>query len=1222
MAFDTYPAVDEKNNFPEPVRKALANSEELNTRFSDTRTYAYDQSKKADWLKGTITTEVDLNTYMDVGVWRVSSTLPTNMPPLITPGTVSGYLIVTSVGSSSWGMQEFVRYGTYPERWWRISRNTTGTWGTWQRLLGSQLVPVPANSDLNDLNESGTYEVTTPNAAALITNLPVKTSGILENFKSSNGVIVQRFTTYGVEQDEWIRTSGSVTAKTLGPWTKKDRPEALGLANQLLREDFSYRRGGVKKVSTGVVSLRFDHGLANFNSKIRPVLERLKLPYSLALCSGQWARPENEGVTATMVNNWVKGGLAEIWNHTKNHGAGDSSEVQWREAIDLGLSELRTQLPAAQIDGFAIPGSAGTDFGGFTTGGTLEEFYNTAGGRHILSKHAVSSGYLNGAARVLDGVIRQGQGHYTLDAATLAGIKSRVSAAMTANQGYSMMLHPSLVDTEGYVTTAVVTSILEYLAAERDAGRLTVLGPYDMLLAEFDANIAARWDKGDTGTVDLDDFITSGYSAVVKSDSLNLPMASTGVLEVFKLGSSGITQRFTIYNSRTRVFIRHRSSTSWGAWNEPAWGPKTLNSNSDFNTTTAPGNYEVATTVYTNGPTTPARMGSLEVLAVVRAVVQRFTTFEAVPRTFVRTSAIDFTSWEPWIQIPGPAEVAAQTWILPTIAANDATADLNTLNTNGTTAVMNTNALNTPVPGKIGYLEMIRLSSNGIQRFTTYETQPRVFQRYRGSALTTWSAWSELGGDSSDVGSAVDLDSIIQPRTYSIGNGTNPNLPVAIIGTLEVLRVSKALIQRYTTWSPINVYIRRANVGNLTWTPWELQPNLKDLSELESSIAKNTTSIKALSAGGSSEKSGYKSAYLALNQASGSSVETISAASVRWPVTIGVTAQRARLHVRNWAWAYGTAASPYLYKGAVNFTGLWVGQGDGYRFKSEPTKVLSAFTTNAAADEYVSEWFAYEFAEDLQHLISVGYTNAEGQTNYQGRGGCWRNTNPSDAGVIAPSVSTSLTSPFDIWLELEVPSATPILAGFGDSNTVGTGTTLPVHDSWLSQYCRNNRAIPMHIANHGSNANSWSTDDTPRWTRFGNVASADALVYFLHQNDLAAGITTEVLKQRFKDILPIIRKHITPNIYGATITPGNKAENVDVIRKEFNTWLKSRPEGLLDCFDFAAAVSDDDLVIRPADSADGLHFKNTGHAKIAAELQKRPVTPRVLTRKEITRLLE
>ena len=46
------------------------------------------------------------------------------------------------------------------------------------------------------------------------------------------------------------------------------------------------------------------------------------------------------------------------------------------------------------------------------------------------------------------------------------------------------MLHPSRLDTEGYITTATFTSILDYAKAEETAGRLKIVGPYEQLLCD------------------------------------------------------------------------------------------------------------------------------------------------------------------------------------------------------------------------------------------------------------------------------------------------------------------------------------------------------------------------------------------------------------------------------------------------------------------------------------------------------------------------------------------------------------------------------------------------------------------------------------------------------------------------------------------------------------------------------------------------------------------
>lgn len=545
--------------------------------------------------------------------------------------------------------------------------------------------------------------------------------------------------------------------------------------------------------------------------------------------------------------------------------------------------------------------------------------------------------------------------------------------------------------------------------------------------------------------------------------------------------------------------------------------------------------------------------------------------------------------------------------------------DVDAIITPGFVGVISALSNGLPVKSQ-GILETFNLGVGVTQRFTTYVVRVQVFVRHR-SGSGNWNEWVEPGRSPVPIPIGADLNSYIAPGTYDL-QGTALNMPVPFIGSLEVLRVVRATIHRYTVWNAIEprVFQRRSAIGNETWGEWYELPNSTAFQALQNEVSAMVSEahrVKQRVYG-----SGFKSAHLALNQPSGASTETVSSDGIRIPVTIGVTSRRARLHVRNWNWSVGTTAEyVFTYKGAVSFTGLWAGIAQGKAYSSAPQRVLPAFTTDPNGGEYVSPWFSYDFVEDVQHLVSFGFTNADAQVNYAGRGGCWRTGDPATAWQIDPPANSSVLFPFDIWLELEVPAATPVLAGFGDSNTVGTGTDLPVHDSWLAQYCRRSRAVPMFIANHGSSASTWAGPEAQKWNRFRNVAQADAAVYFLHQNDLATGITLDVLKQRFRDTVAILRERITPNVYAATITPGNKVPDVEAVRKGFNSWLKTTPEGIKECFDFSAAISDDDFSIRMSDRADTLHFNTVGHAKLAAVLAARPVTPRIMTEAEIQRVL-
>ena len=344
--------------------------------------------------------------------------------------------------------------------------------------------------DLNALTAPGDYVLVRSTVVAGMKNAPAAERLRVTVGGSVVGPYLVQSATGLVSGGVWSRT---LDAGTWTPWQRLDNttesaPAAstdAALTHRLLVEDFTRRRGGRKRLTTGAVAFRFDDGLNAFNEKVRPLMEARGLPYSLAVCSGRWTHPENNAVTADMVNAWVSAGLAEVWNHTKNH-AGGTNEATWKAQILDGLTELRQQIPAAQIDGFAIPGTGTIGFQpGFTTGATIAEFYSTPAGRFILEHHAVSTGAISGTSnRVMDGTVRQGMSHTTLDGATLSGAKGVVENAKRDRRGAQFMLHPTALDQSGKLPLSDLTAFLDYVVAERDAGRLAVLSPYSLMVAD------------------------------------------------------------------------------------------------------------------------------------------------------------------------------------------------------------------------------------------------------------------------------------------------------------------------------------------------------------------------------------------------------------------------------------------------------------------------------------------------------------------------------------------------------------------------------------------------------------------------------------------------------------------------------------------------------------------------------------------------------------------
>ena len=462
----------------------------------------------ADWNPSGLSTTIDLrgfpqrelvsgediNAIRDPGVYTAPSTTIAGSLVNWPAGTFTGALIVGKSKSGAFTSQEVIALVSTvapPEHYSRVTRASNNTtWTPWG-YRGWTRGPMTDGTNVDTFREMGAW---THSDASLVTGLPADvTSGAitLENVVSAKtGIALQRLWT---EDGRLYTRTTKILAGWGGiSWNRIGAPAAptvqvsdAGLSNAVLIQNFTQKMGGRKRLTTASVAFRFDHGLTNFNTLVRPEMESRLFKYSLALCSGQWSRTENLGVTPEMVNAWVVAGLAEIWNHSKDHGSGDNSEASWKAAILDGLTELQTQIPAAagKIYGFAPPGSAGTDFGGFIDGMTLEQFYNTDGGRFILAHHAVAAGYL-ATKRVQDGMVRHGMGHITVDAYTLAQVQTHVEQAKTGKTALQIMLHPSKLDTEGSITTATFTSILSYIKSEETAGNIKVLSPYEQLLAD------------------------------------------------------------------------------------------------------------------------------------------------------------------------------------------------------------------------------------------------------------------------------------------------------------------------------------------------------------------------------------------------------------------------------------------------------------------------------------------------------------------------------------------------------------------------------------------------------------------------------------------------------------------------------------------------------------------------------------------------------------------
>lgn len=320
---------------------------------------------------------------------------------------------------------------------------------------------------------------------ANIVNMPPKVfTGFLEVLTTTNGkIFIQRFTSNDAAPEMWMRQIINGSAGwSFGTWRRIDGASStasggegfdLAVRREMLVDAFTARRGG--SIGTGglpVVALRFDHHFDSFITKILPLLVERGLPWA------QSVNPENLGsgddnVTYTQLQEMCIQSGGEVWNHGGNH-LDATGETAIHTQVVGALEALQSNLPRLPIEGWAPPGLPSGGYDGYSPMQTPSEHADTYAGRIILGNHAAIAGYVPGMYRVLDAQNRVGLIHATIDTATLATARGYVSAC-PAGMGVALMLHPNYLDQPGYMTTATLTQLLDWIVSERDAGRLQVI---------------------------------------------------------------------------------------------------------------------------------------------------------------------------------------------------------------------------------------------------------------------------------------------------------------------------------------------------------------------------------------------------------------------------------------------------------------------------------------------------------------------------------------------------------------------------------------------------------------------------------------------------------------------------------------------------------------------------------------------------------------------------
>lgn len=535
---------------------------------------------------GDIDLDANLNDLHDTKHYAVrTATLAntlTNWPPFLDGWP--GHLEVLGA-SNGMTVQRATGYGSRFSLWMRAVQSVNdGVWTDWSQIWpatggdveGWDKGDIPTGTDMNTLTEPGMYGVRSASGASSLINAPADAfPGPVEVLTTSNGITVQRWTYYGSSQGMRIRSTLGISAGTWTYWSDpwavpEPAPADAGVApyaaHTIRQMQMMYAMGGpIDTGGLGAVAWRIDHGFKNFKEKLLPIFRAAGIVPMITYNPRDWSRTENDGVTATDLNQWVADGWVEVSNHGGTHGGAPTGEIAIYDNIVNGLAEIEAELPAAvgKVWAWCQPGGTAGPYDGFENGST-PAMWDTYAGRLILQHHAVGYGYSSGThLRILDGTIRDGLSHQTLDSYPVASTKIRIDQAVDQRRGLQLMMHPSLVDEAGYITTAQVQEIVDYIVAKRTANDLVTLSPYQMMVADS-TRIPGHAAPAvqDTGTID----VTSEFPEVTRGNIRIRRVGNTVHVTVYDVEFANSTPpEFYYLNGLLPVGYRPASLTSFPA---------------------------------------------------------------------------------------------------------------------------------------------------------------------------------------------------------------------------------------------------------------------------------------------------------------------------------------------------------------------------------------------------------------------------------------------------------------------------------------------------------------------------------------------------------------------------------------------------------------------------------------------------------------------------------
>lgn len=354
--------------------------------------------------------------------------------------------------------------------------------------------------------------------------------------------------------------------------------------------------------------------------------------------------------------------------------------------------------------------------------------------------------------------------------------------------------------------------------------------------------------------------------------------------------------------------------------------------------------------------------------------------------------------------------------------------------------------------------------------------------------------------------------------------------------------------------------------GTVGWTAWDKTAYMKD-------VAKGSPP--------SSSGSGFKTLPLILTAGRGGGEDKAPlVATVEYDVSLApsINVSRYRFAIRDGNPRWGTSTAQAIRLANISVGGV---------------QKLTSMTTNSDGSITFSPWMTGNFGN-----LKFSYTALE-QPRYIIGGGRLNGTRRTEM-------------PFELWFEVEVPATTPAIGLVGDSNSVGVNATIPIHDAWMSQYCRRVGAFPVLYGHSGDGMSAAQTVDHYKWNRWNHLDRPDMVVHANGANDLPStegGVTLAQMQEWARAEWAVSDAKISTNKHGAVLKSRESGVN-NTVRVQYNNWIKTLPDPLRDWQDIASPVTTGDSggLLPQYISSDNTHMNTAGHTAIANALT-RPLVP-------------